>query len=244
MSSQAALGTKAYWRGDATSTGLLGLAYSDITSQYSGSTYKSGAKRIPYDPIFTTMFKTNLSTPMFSMAIERETGGYLAFGGLPPVETSGEFATVPIETMTTRAGGKAYQFYTLTPDAFVYHGAPASNKDQYIVDSGTTLFYAASTTAKGINAAFVPPATNSGGLYTVDCSAKAPDVSVKIGGQNFKISAKDLILNDSSGTCTSGVQDGGSSGPFILGDVFMRNAGILTMFSISLKEKYHLLTIL
>jgi hypothetical protein len=225
MMIKAALGTKAYWRGDATSTGLLGLAYSSLTSQFQGNTYVSGAKRIPYDPIFTTMYKSGLTSAMFSMAIERETGGYIAFGGLPPVQTLGDYATVPIETMTTRAGGKDYMFYTVTPDAFEYTGSPTTNTDQYIVDSGTTLFLASDAVAKGVNAQFVPPATLQDGFYYVDCNATVPDFSVKIGGQSFKISPKDMVLQDSGTQCASGVQAGGSSGPYILGDVFMRNAG-------------------
>jgi len=210
------------------SAGLLGLAYDALTSQYSGTdpTQDSNSNRVLYNPIFTTMYKQGLSTAMFSMAIERGTGGYLAFGGLPPVNTTGGFTNTTIQKMTLSSGSQDYAFYTMTPDGFSINGQATATSDQYIVDSGTTLLYAASAVASAMNSAFSPPATLDGGYYSVACNATAPQFGVTIHGTTFLINGTDLILSNGDGTCTSGVQDGGS-GPYIPGDVFMTNVVVI-----------------
>lgn len=233
---EAALGTFAYWNGDNISSGLIGLAYPSITSQYSGSDphRNNRTSQNEYDPIFTTMYKTGLSSAMFSMALERDTGGYMAFGGLPPVNYTGDFASTPIQLTKLSTGKSLYAFYTITPDAISYQGAPAINTEQYIVDSGTTLIYAPSFVTSAINKQFNPPAKLKSGNWQVDCNATAPKFGINVGGTVFYISPKDLILHDESGICISGIQDGGSSGPFVLGDVFMANA--LVIFDVGAAE--------
>jgi len=175
---QAALGNYAYWNGDGISSGLLGLAYASITSQYAGSDPTKDGQRVEYDPIFTTMYKDNLSSPSFSLAIERNVGGYLAFGGIPPLNITSEFAAAPIEILKTRSGRTEYNFYALTPKSFSLGSTTKTNTDQYIVDSGTTLVYASPTVTTAINKLFSPPATSRGGLYYVNCNAKAPKFAV------------------------------------------------------------------
>lgn len=114
----------------------------------------------------------------------------------------------------------------MTPDGFSINGNATATSDLYIVDSGTTLLYAASAVASAMNSAFSPPATLDGGYYSVACNATAPKFGVAIHGTTFLINGTDLILSNGDGTCTSGVQDGGS-GPYILGDVFMTNVVVI-----------------
>lgn len=49
------------------------------------------------------MYEQGAVDPVFSMALSRpgdyEPDGYIALGGLPPVATYGEWATVPIEIL-------------------------------------------------------------------------------------------------------------------------------------------------
>lgn len=47
--------TLAAWEGDDTTSGLLGLAYAGITSEYNGTVPTNDSVQIQYDPIFTTM---------------------------------------------------------------------------------------------------------------------------------------------------------------------------------------------
>jgi hypothetical protein len=219
----------------------MGLAYSGLTSEFQGTDPQKdrSSSKNPYDPIFTTMYQDGLSSSMFSMAIERDAqgsaGGYIAFGGLPPVSYAGDFAATPIQVTTSPgySGSGSFLFYTMTPQGFSYGGQAVTQSQPYIVDSGTTLIYAASDVASSINRLFSPKAGTSGGLYVVNCDAKAPSFGVTIGGQTFQINASDMILANGDGTCISGIQDGGS-GPFILGDVFMKN--VVTVFDVGAGE--------
>ncbi|KAF2395913.1 acid protease [Trichodelitschia bisporula] len=238
---EVALGTYAYWNGDSISSGLLGLAYAAITSAYAGTVPSQDTTQEPYSPVFTTMYTQNVTSPMFSLALQRgANAGYLALGGLPPVTVSGSWARAPIlQSVVRRTGMAEYAFYTLVPDALVYGGRSHANSAQYIVDSGTTLVYLPSAVAQAVNNAFTPKAKliASQGGYFVQCNAKTPDFGVTIGGVVFKVSAADLVYQNqrdpASGLCLTGVQDGGS-GPYILGDVWMQN--VVAVFDVGAAE--------
>lgn len=89
----------AVWTGDGVTSGLMGLAYPALTGEFNGTsdtTDNFNYTQIEYDPIFTTMSKQGVP-PVFSIAQQRDTDqGYIAFGGLPPVRTTGPFASTPI----------------------------------------------------------------------------------------------------------------------------------------------------
>jgi len=116
----------AAWEGDGTTSGMLGLAYPDITFSFSGSnlSYNNlSDNQVPYDPVFTAMWKQNRIPSLFSLALNRparshrrsvpplherkpdgghgvsgkDVDGYLALGGIPPVTTIGEWAAAKIE---------------------------------------------------------------------------------------------------------------------------------------------------
>ena len=71
--------------------------------------------------------------------------------------------------------------------------------------------------AKIYNSQFVPPAeyNHDDELYYVACNATVPDFHVQIGGEKFKIDARDQIVWPDSdfangkAMCVSGIQDGG-----------------------------------
>lgn len=94
-----ALVHKANWHGRGDASGLLGLGYAAWTSAYAGTDPSRDDRRttrIEYSPIFQTMYTQGLCAPMFSLALERGSGGYIAFGGLPPVQFDPVFARTPI----------------------------------------------------------------------------------------------------------------------------------------------------
>jgi hypothetical protein len=83
---------------------------------------------------------------------------------------------------------------------------------------GTTLNYVPTDIAKAYNAKFSPPATyvEDEDTYYVDCKAKVPAFSVKIGGQSFAVDGRDNVLpvgtdEDGNEVCISGTQNGGSA---------------------------------
>jgi len=91
----------------------MGLAYSALTSAFEGTdptkdnqnvTGTAPGDHIVYSPIIETMIAQGMNPPIFSMALQRSLneaanvpGGYIAFGGLPPVNVDpSDFVTTPI----------------------------------------------------------------------------------------------------------------------------------------------------
>ncbi|KAK5120470.1 hypothetical protein LTR85_006125 [Meristemomyces frigidus] len=233
---EVALATKAYWEGDGMTSGLIGLAYSSLTDAFAGDnatidnpnvTGIAPGDQDPYSPVVQRMIAQGLNPPLFTLALERSSdldenvpGGYVAFGGLPPVS------------------GTTGPFYSILPDGYVYKNN-ASVITTYpttydaIVDSGTTLLYVPTAVASGYIASFEPPAVVYEGDYYCPCNATAPYFGIEIAGETFNISSADIILPDSGFVsnatgieyCLIGVLDGGSGadGLTIFGDVFLKN---------------------
>jgi hypothetical protein len=239
--------TNAAWNGDGVNTGLLGLAYSAITSVYNGTDPNQDVPNsiVPYQPFFFKAVSENVvSNPYFSVALSRgsftqndQDLGYLAFGGIAPVSTTTPTVTVPVQGYTVSTGSdEVFMFYTVDIDSYIFDGSTSltGTEKQAILDTGSTLNSLPTDVAKAYNAKFVPPATldQVSNLYLVDCNATVPMFEVEIGGSSFSIDSKDQILpagTDASGNkiCHSAIQDGGDpSDPrsqFVLGDAFLHN---------------------
>ena len=212
------------------------------TSAYAGTNpavdNTAAGEQIVYSPIFTTLYKDHLIPPLFSLAILRDISGpsgYLALGGLPPIDFVPEFTSTPILITTIEGYPKTYDFYTININGVILDGKPVPSSGggiQYIVDSGTTLNYFPTPVADAVNAAFIPPAVYSDdeGAYVVDCKAKAPSLGITISGKTFWTNALDMILlagtdEDGNDVCISGIDDGGddlAGDVFILGDTFQK----------------------
>ncbi|KAF4871467.1 putative aspartic-type endopeptidase [Colletotrichum siamense] len=217
---EVALVNKSYWNGDNVASGLLGLAYDLLTSEYDDAT---GASK-PYDSIFTTMSKKGIVKPdLFSMAMDSKSQtGQLAFGGLPPVKTKGEFISTPIRMIALSSrmpkAKTEYSFYTILPDGYVIKNvtmAPTTNETlalskwntavskpagfhnsttPTIVDSGTTLMYVPSDISDAFAAAIPGSLYNFfSGAYYAPCNATVPDFGVVINGHTFYANSADLI---------------------------------------------------
>lgn len=252
--------TYAGWYGDGASSGLVGLAYAALTNQYSGSNPDADIPglTIPYDPLLTSMFKENLTAPLFSIALDRDisrsaqsAGGVLAVGGIPniPHGTFWSSSNISVIGMDATTGQPEYQFYSISVDGWAVSSKQNADFDvkmtgntrktpllgaptrKVIVDSGTSLVYAPSAVAAGLAAAFNPPATVSPsyGLYTVACNATVPLFGVVVSSKVFYVNPLDLVIDTGLGFCVMGVQDNGG-GMTIVGDVFMRN--VLTVFDV------------
>ena len=188
------------------------------------------------------MYTNNLTSSLFSLAINRNTSGasgYLALGGTPPVNFVNHFASADILITNVLGYPKTYDFYMIEVGTLEV-GNMSLDGGKYIVDSGTSLNKMPTKIADAINKQFSPPAvynTNSGN-YNVNCTAKAPNLSVTIGGTVFYINPIDIIVvsgTDANGNrkCISGVSDGGHNATedlYILGDVFMKN--VVSVFDI------------
>ncbi|KAK4153821.1 hypothetical protein C8A00DRAFT_43322 [Chaetomidium leptoderma] len=144
-----------YWHGDGQTSGLLGLAYPYLTSLDG-----SDQNQPPYDPVFTTMWRSGAIDPVFSIALSRsedqgnQTGSgpssgqkesYLALGGLPPVDVDEQtWARTPIHSMKAvpQWGFETDErgMYIIKPDAFVVAKAGnGSDPDVELVRNTTQI---------------------------------------------------------------------------------------------------------
>ncbi|KAJ5753155.1 aspartic peptidase domain-containing protein [Penicillium odoratum] len=251
---QVASVTEAYFQQTGVS-GLFGLAFSSLTKEWPGN---DPSKNIMgegqnYEPVFYKMVNQKSSLPTFSFAPERNgNNGYLAFGGIPPVNTTGKTASTPIlttqvkETVPVPAIDRD-SYYTINIDGTTVtevntrtHKTNTTNFDSFIaiVDSGSSVSYLPSAIATALARSFSPAATSSGGTYEVPCNATAPKVAFDIGGVNFTISPADLIMqsvyDSDTGLCAIGFQDAANDPPYILGGTFMNN--VLTTFDLGALE--------
>ena len=102
-------------KGDGTTSGILGLGYPLETKVFSTEDerdmYPGSPSHRKYDPVFTSMHKQGLVSPVFSLAMNRSTlRGYLALGGLPPVDTNPDFAKTPIRIVSSPTTGNTSAF--------------------------------------------------------------------------------------------------------------------------------------
>lgn len=154
--------------------------------------------------------------------------------------------TVPIQGysattgLPSNAASATFFFYTVDVQAYVFPGSagiPTANNNT-IVDTGTTLNFVPTPVAVAYNARFVPPAVfhPEFGLFLVDCHARVPAFSVRIGGKNFVVDGRDQIIpagedEDGNIICITGTQDGG---PDVPGNIFI----LCVSFSFSFQVGY------
>ena len=257
---------RAAWFGDGQSSGLIGFSYPDITTAFPGN--DSGkdlpGQAIPYNPIFTTMYKQGLVNPVFSLALSRSNetgkGGVLAIGGLPEGINydRSSMASMPIEILyiaghpwCTPIGclkKTQIQEYTITVDSFEVTNKSSSiffTPFQAIVDSGTSGIYVPEELSNSFHASFDPPAiyNASQGAFVTGCKTKVPKLEITLGGKKFSVRSEDLITEGLDGFCVTNVASGGipdpveeisNDGLYILGDAFLKN--VLTVFDVGAGE--------
>lgn len=231
----------AAWTGDASSSGLIGLAFPNITSVFSGSdpALDNDSKAVAYSPLFTSMYTQGLVAPVFSLAIERgeQLGGLLALGGLPPIQHSPYFACAPFQKRIVRGqANTAYEYYYIALDGLTYGNHTEKVDFQADIDSGTSLIFLPSETAYTINKLFDPPAFIDGarGEFVVNCAAKAPRFGISIAGHTFYVNPQDLVIKTEDGDCITGITEAGYGRPAVLGDVFLKN--VLAVFDVGASE--------
>jgi len=242
----------AAWDGDGISSGLVGLAFPNITSAYFGTNISAdniSVNHAEYSSIINTIFEVdNLTAPMFAFAISRDesnttNGGVFSLGGVPDVAVTSGYYSAPFEVikLTWMAPTTEFQYYTIPVQGIAFEDAYGdygvdTEEVQYIVDTGTTLLYIPTDDAIAYNSLWNPPAYGyeEYGIFYVNCTATPAQFAVEIGGGVFDINPLDLVLfegtEDGESICVSGIQDAGDPAvsPNILGDVFLKN--VLAVF--------------
>lgn len=232
--------------GDGVNSGLLGLAYPSLTSAHpsnhsSNETY--WFDRLPYNPLLYTMNEKGLIDPYFSIALAHTPqnastafGGYLTIGGLPPVNHSSEFTTVPVEILNdipkSFTSGKRARSYWATTISEVKYGSSSTNLTtnstsfQVFIDSGNNIQYLPTAVVEPINALFDPPAKYNSDFeaYVVDCSAKAPEFGLTLGNQTFFHNGEDLIYQTGEGVCITSLAS--SESVSLAGEITLNILGV------------------
>jgi Eukaryotic aspartyl protease len=241
----------AAWNGDGYSSGLVGLAFPSVTRAYQGLDPQKDVRgaSVPYDPIFTSMWKKNLTEPYFSVALNRfyESPGAIAFGGLPGpnVRFASDWVKTPMRYLHVNEGDKEkpidYQFYVVEVDGWEFNNTENeinynSLKHKTILDTGSTLTLLPEHIVSAINGgdAWDPPAVISPTTkqWVVKCNAKPPKVGIKLGNQTLHWQDEDLIsATGGAPDCVSGIQPGKTS---ILGGTFLK--GVVAVFDIGAAE--------
>lgn len=125
----------AAWFGDGVSTGLVGFAYRTLTSMYIGDDPKKAVpgRAVNYDTLFDSMWRDNLTDPVFSMALARDpeltgNGGLMSLGGIPDIPIGPTWISVPIVPVRINAatGELEYQFYTILVDGWAVSKDPSA----------------------------------------------------------------------------------------------------------------------
>jgi hypothetical protein len=214
---------QAFWDGDGVTGGVMGLCYPITTRVFSSTNetlkYPGSPTHRKYDPIFTSMYKQNLTPPVFSLAMNRTSeSGWLAFGGLPPVDHSPDFGKTPIRIV--EADGAAalkteLSYYTIVPDDFIFgdlnttnltYSNPSWNASDhadvkpyqmpFIIDSGTTFSLFPESIARGYALQVPKPVFRYQDGYWALCDTKMPRFGMVIGGKTFWWKDEDLLLQD------------------------------------------------
>lgn len=237
----------AAYKGDGVTSGILGLAFPNLTTVHSGTdVMKDNVTNFAhYNPFFfTAVAQKAVSKPFFSFSLNRgswqaqvnstfdQNLGYLSFGGMAPVKTMDPVVTVPIQQWHA-SSGMMYAYYLIDVDSFVFNGSTHSTGStmQAVLDTGTTVNFLPPAIAEAFNAMFVPPAKYdpSYGLYFVACNATVPSFAVEIAGKEFTVDPKDNILPIDSQSCITGISNSlvnpkNSSIVYnILGEAFLHN---------------------
>lgn len=226
-----------FWNGSSDISGIMGLAYPDVTDAYSDS-----GEIIQYSSVMNTIFFVeNLTEPIFSLALTRNAadggfGGYFSIGPTPDVtdsvvNASSHYAHARVQKTTQWSKTPQYEKYFIRLDGLEYAGKTArlnSSTNLFLIAHGNPLNYVPAPHAAAINVLFSPPATlnDMNGMYYMQCNASAPRVGFVVGGETFPILPSDLVSGNNksgNGSCVSGIQDGGPTGQgvsYVLGDVF------------------------
>ncbi|KAM0723746.1 hypothetical protein Q7P37_000736 [Cladosporium fusiforme] len=122
----------AAWNGDGVSSGLVGFAYRTLTSMYIGDDPKKAVpgRAVNYDTLFDSMWRSNLTDPVFSMALTRDLmltgmGGLMALGGIPNIPFGPTWISVPLVPVSINPVVK-YQFYTILVDGWALSADPSA----------------------------------------------------------------------------------------------------------------------
>ncbi|EGP82725.1 unnamed protein product [Zymoseptoria tritici ST99CH_1A5] len=267
---QYALADRGYFPGGNNFTsGIMGFGLPSLTEAYYTDGTRNNYSTVPYNSWPFQAIEDGLLAPsQFTVGLFRRGlndtqnsyGGFVALGGTPPPADfpyTGVWATTPMIKVAypTFDIPLQYDFYNLQPDGFTVNGnffewvSPIQNdtglQAPTIVDSGTTVSRVPSYVSAAIAQAFEPPAHIDHDFfdwYIAPCNSTVPEVSFRLGGKDFAITPRDILIDGELGevysdqSCLMGFQPNPdpskSNNPSyaanpIFGMTFMRNVVVV-----------------
>merc|ERR1712159_639374 len=183
--------------------GILGLGWDSISV--------NGVKT----PFHNLVDSGALAQPVFAFYLGDNQPGTLMLGGTDKSHYTGDFSYVNLASE---------DYCSIKLDGLKIGGDSYTSTTKAIVDSGTSLLAGPKADVAKI-AAKIGAKSLMGKEYTIDCNAKAPDMTFTIGGKDYTFTMKDYTISSGS-TCLfamMGIDVPAPRGPlWILGDVFMR----------------------
>ncbi|KAI1173804.1 aspartic peptidase domain-containing protein [Nemania sp. FL0916] len=172
-------------------------------------------------PFYQLVNQKLIDEPVFAFYLSGESGGddsEVVFGGIDKDHYTGKITEIPLRR-------KAYWEVDLDAISFGDETAEMENTG-VILDTGTSLIALPTELAELLNKE-MGAKKGYNGQYSIDCAARdsLPDVTFKLAGYDFSITAYDYVL-EVSGSCIStfmGMDFPEPVGPLaILGDAFLR----------------------
>ncbi|KAF3902852.1 Saccharopepsin [Arthrobotrys entomopaga] len=188
--------------------GILGLGYDTISVN----------KMVP--PFYQMVNQKLVDEPVFAFYIAPEgTDSEVIFGGIDESHYKGDMTWIPLRR-------KAY--WEVSFDALSFGDETVEFGEEWgaILDTGTSLITLPSEYAEMLNSE-IGAKKGWNGQYTVECDKipSLPDLSFRLGGKSFSISASDYTLQV-QGSCISAITALDMPKPVgplaILGDAFLR----------------------
>ncbi|KAK9703954.1 aspartic proteinase precursor [Basidiobolus ranarum] len=142
-------------------------------------------------------------------------GGQVTFGGYDTTHFTGSLTWIPVVQKN---------YWTVALQGVSVGNSQITLSSRYAaIDTGTSLITIPDAEAYAINMALGGSSTGNQGLYQIPCSGTLPNLNIVFGGVQFALTPDQYVIQDTDGTCVSGIAAAGSSEPlWIVGDVFLR----------------------
>lgn len=198
---------------DSTMDGILGLAFTSLSSTNSDPPFESLIKQKKVaDPIFSIYLNRDLSSPF---------GGEVTFGAMDQSHINGPGIKAPIVE-------RSWYTFKLNEVCFGPNGCSKSafRGGYAIADTGTSMIVGPTNIIAEINEEIIGAYRDESGLFLVDCSMipYLPTMTLKLEEGSLIIPASAYILKSPWDFCTTGFQPASpmpGNPEWVLGDVVL-----------------------